>query len=224
MYLLYILIIIFLLIIFWTRKSTAKTDFESIHLEREKSHAPKILYLRSFNVDRDDNSNGNMSILHLFPKELDLAKVLINLNYHLIAVGNPSEDLPEIGFHRKKFGQDDWHSEMIKLMDESKLIIVRIGFTESVLWEIGKLLELNHREKLIVWTEMGYENLQNVQEARYNVFKRKVFEKFSEKFPLYNKFNKFLISETKNDWISLKHIKQTPIYKKIYEQQAYFSS
>ena len=48
---------------------------------------------------------------------------------------------------------------------------------------------------------MGYENLQNLQEVRYNVSKRKAFEQFSEKFPPYNKFKKFLVSDVKDNWI-----------------------
>jgi len=214
-YLLYILGIIFFLYILWTRKSVAKLNFELIHLEREKFNAPVILYLRAFNVDGDDGGHGNMSLLHLMPKEMNLAKAFINFNYNLIAVGKPDEDLPEIGFHRKKFTHDEWQEQVLKLMKESKLIIWRPDYTEGVLWEIGKLMELNYRNKLIVWTEMGYENLQNVQEARYNIFRRKAFEEFSENFPQYNKFKKFLFSETKDNWISVFFIEQIPIFKYI---------
>lgn len=214
-YLIYILAIAFFLTIFWIRKSDAKSNFDEIHIEREKSNAPKILYLRAFNIDGDDDSNGNISILRLLPKEMDLAKIFIKLEYHLVAVGKPDEELPEIGFHRKKFSHAEWQEEVLKLMNESKLIIWRPDSTQGVLWEMGKLLELNFRDKLIVWTEMGYENLQNLQEVRYNIFKRKAFEQFSEMFPPYNKFKKFLISDMKDNWISMSFIEQTPVYRKI---------
>jgi hypothetical protein len=215
MYLIYILFISFYLIFLWIRKSNNNKNIYKTHIEREEANLPKILYLRAFNVDGDDGSNGNISILGLLPKEMDLAKTLIKFEYQLIAVGKPDEELPEIGFYRKKFDHSIWQEEVLKLMEESKLIIWRPDHTPGVLWEIGKLLELNYRHKLVVWAEMGYENLQGVQEARYNVFKRKAFEQFSEIFPPFNKYKKFLVSEIKDNWSYTYSIQETPIYKQI---------
>src|SRR4051812_47723314 len=101
-YLVYISIVVIFLIYFWIRKGAKAADFKDIHESREKVNAPKILYLRSFQVDGDDEGTGNISALQILPKELDLANAFIKYNYHLVAVGNPNEDLPEIGFDRKK--------------------------------------------------------------------------------------------------------------------------
>jgi hypothetical protein len=214
-YLAFVLLTLLLLAYFWIKKSTSESCIPAIHLEREKANAPKILYLRAFNVDSDDSSNGNISIMHLLPKELDLANALIKLPYHLVAVGRPDEELPEIGFDRKKFEDSVWHTEVMKLMEESKLIIWRPDYTVGVMWEFGKLLELDCRHKVVVWTDMGYEDLQAVQKARYNVFTRKVFEQFSEQFPPFDRYKKFLVSEAKDNWTCMSFLNQTPIYKKI---------
>ena len=214
-YLIFIAIILVFGIVFTIRKKKARTDFDSIHLAREKENAPKILYLRAFNVDGDDEGNGNVSIMKLLPKEMEIAKDLIHLKYHLVGVGKPDENLPEIGFHRKKFSHDVWQEEVLKLMKESHLVIWRPDSSPGVFWELGKLLELNYRHKLIVWTDMGYEDLQTIQKARYNVFKRKALEEFQEIFPPYDKYKKFLVSDHKDKWTGTTFISQTPIFKKL---------
>ena len=218
-YVLFILVVIFSSLIFWIIKKTKKPNYDAIHIEREKANAPKILYLRAFNNDGDDYSNGNISILHLLPKEMELADALIRSKYHLVAVGRPDEDLPEIGFHRKKFDHLEWQEEVLKLMEESVLVIWRPDITQGVLWELNQLLKLNYRHKLIVWAEMGYGNLEDLQKDRYNVFKRTAFEQFSEVFPEYNKYKKFLVSEAMNQWIALNFLYQIPIINKILSEK-----
>jgi hypothetical protein len=215
MYLIYILIVIVFLIYYATRKKTKKSDFERIHQEREIANAPKVLYLRSFLVDGDDGGGGNIEIMKLLPKELDLANTLINLNYHLVAVGKPEEDLPHIGFDRKKFSNDTWQQEVLSLMKDSHLIIYRPDTSPGVLWEMGKILELDYREKLVLWSDMGFGENNDIQKARYNTFRRKFAEQFTEQIPQYERYKKFMVSTSKNNWEVFWLIIQTPIYKRL---------
>jgi hypothetical protein len=218
MYYIFVFGVVIFLITFLLKKKNDDSKLPAIHWKREVANAPKILYLRGFKVDGDDGSNGNISVLKLMSKEKDLAKTLINLDYHLVAVGRPDEELPDVGFDRRTFSHDVWQHEVIKLMNESHLIIWRPDTTHGVLWELGKLLELDYRPKLIIWAEMGYENMVNLQKTRYNVFKRKAFEKLSEEFPPFDKYKKFLVSSAKNEWNIYQFMQQIPLYKKIAEQ------
>ncbi|TMI62797.1 MAG: hypothetical protein E6H07_15430 [Bacteroidetes bacterium] len=215
MYLIYLLIVIVVLTFYAIRKKTKKNDFERIHREREIANAPKFLYLRNFLVDGDDGGGGNIEIMKLVPKELDLANKLIHLNHHLIAVGKPEEDLPEIGFDRKRFSNDTWQEEVLKLMRDSHLIIYRPDTSPGVLWEMGKILELGYREKLILWSDMGFGENNDIQKARYNTFRRKLAEQFSEQIPPFERHKKFMVSDSKNSWEVFYLIIQTSIYKRL---------
>jgi hypothetical protein len=218
MFYIFILVVVIFLIVLLFRKKSDDSKLPAIHWDREVANAPKILYLRGFRVDGDDGSNGNMSMLRLMSKERALAKKLINLDYHLIAVGRPDEELPDVGFDRRTFSHDVWQHEVIKLMNESHLIIWRPDTTPGVLWELARLLELDYRPKLIIWAEMGYENMVDLQKTRYNVFKRKALEKLSEEFPPFDEYKKFLVSSAKNEWNIYQFMQQIPLYKKIAEQ------
>jgi hypothetical protein len=218
MYLLFIFFAVLFLALLAIRKEKKKIDFEKTHREREKANAPKFLYLRGFIVDGDDSGNGNMSIMKLLPKELDLANKLINLGHHLVAVGKPDEEIPYIGFDRKKFSQETWQQEVLNLIEESSLIIYRPDTSPGVLWEMGKILELNYREKLILWADMGFGDNVEIQKARYNIFRRKILEQFSEKVPEYERNKSFMVSNKKNNWNKFLSISQTPIYKKLAEK------
>lgn len=221
MYLLYLLLVIVLLAAFAIRKKSKKIDFETIHREREKANALKILYLRAFNVDGDDAGNSTMAMLKLLPKELDLANTLTKLDHHLVAVGKPDDDIPYIGFDRKKFTNNTWQYEVLKLMKDSNLIIYRPDTSSGVMWEIERILELNYRKKLIIWSDLGFENMIEIQKARYNIFRRKIFEHCSEKIPEYSKLKKFMASNSKDNWDLYYAINQTPIYKQLVSSKAF---
>lgn len=183
----------------------------------EEVNAPKILYLRAFNVDGDDFGNGNVSALKLLPKEMGIAESLIRLPYHLVAVGKPGYelDIPEIGFDRKYFSNETWQEEVLKLMQESKLILYRPDTTVGVLWEIGKVFELGFREKLVIWVDLGFEDNRSIQQTKYNTFRRKMLEQFSTSLPDYDHFKLYLESDGGNNWKQYYSIKNTKIYKTI---------
>ena len=215
MYLLYLLAVIIFLVFLAVRKKTKAIEIETIHREREKFNAPKILYLRAFNVDGDDAGNSTIEKMNLLSKELNLADSLISLGHYLIAVGKPDEDVPQIGFDRKKFTNDTWQTEVLSLMKESNLIIYRPDTSSGVLWEIEKILELDYRSKLVIWADLGFGDMKEIQKARYNVFRRKIFEQYSEQIPQYDKSKKFMVSNSKNIWDLYYWINQTPIYKEL---------
>lgn len=197
------------------KKEKRRSDYELRHAEMESKNAPKILYLRAFDVDGDDGSNGNVSLLKLLPKELDLCEELISLPYHLVAIGRPNEVLPEIGFQRKTFSDNEWQVEVLKLMKESEMIIWRPDTSDGLFWELIKIFELNYQHKLVIWTEMGYENLLDVQKARYNAFVKKAKQELGVIFPPFDRFKKFIESKETNHWESFHFISQTQLFRRL---------
>ncbi|MBN7800142.1 hypothetical protein J0A67_04675 [Algoriphagus aestuariicola] len=146
---------------------------------------------------------------------MDLAEQLINLPYHLVAVGRPNEEVPEIGFDRKKFSDDKWQDAVLRFMKESEMIIWRPDTSHGLFWELSKIFELNYRNKLVVWTEMGYENLIDVQKTRYDIFARKANQQFEEIFPPFNRYKQFIVSKEKDHWEAFMFIQHTPLFNKI---------
>ena len=116
-----------------------------------------VLYLRSF---RDD---GHALMVDLgWPRvqaalgavmpvsaEEELADALAGIG-PVIAIGKPGEPLPELGAARLYIGHDVWQAEVNALMQKAALVVVRVGASPGVLWEINQVLENLPRERLVL--------------------------------------------------------------------------
>jgi len=219
MYLLYLIITVLIVAGALIRKSMSRSTLEIIHPAREAKGSAKLLYLRSFKLDGKGWVTTNTDIfegLNLFPPELDLAKAFIKFDFHLIAVGRPGEKIPEIGFDRKYFNNDVWQQEVIKLISESVLIIYRPDPSDAVLWEFEQVLNAKASDKLMIWANMGYNTDIKLNKVRYNIFKKKAFERLQEELPEFNKFKGWIALDAQGCWKSFSGLgmKQIPAYIK----------
>lgn len=118
---------------------------------------PPVLYLRSF---RDDGQalvadvriaplRRLYSALQLATPEQHCADELQALG-PVIAIGKPGEPLPELGAARLYVEQDVWQQEVLRLMRCAALVVVRVGASPGVLWEIEQALTVLHRERLVL--------------------------------------------------------------------------
>lgn len=97
-----------------------------------------VLYLRSFLVEGVESSKYE-DILREFFREIG----------PLVAIGKPRELLQTAGAARIYPG-DNWHEVVSRLMREAVLVLVQIGATEGLSWEIAALVQSVDPQRVIL--------------------------------------------------------------------------
>jgi hypothetical protein len=113
---------------------------------------PPILLLRSF-VDDQAKIKPKGLIAALLRRRLRLEEVigaLMPKSGRFIAIGQPGEKLPQLGAAKVYFSNDSWQAEVIKLMYEAKVILIVVGSTPAVMWEIVQVGEYGHLHKAVL--------------------------------------------------------------------------
>lgn len=117
----------------------------------ESSDNRPILYLRPFESDKDPsyqlNIDGTMSSIST--DELDIVSATKKLG-PLVAIGNPEEELLTLGAGRTYVDNDSWQARVLQYIVKSQLIIIRIGFSEGVMWELSNLFNQNDISKIVL--------------------------------------------------------------------------
>jgi hypothetical protein len=122
----------------------------------DSSSTYEILFLRSFQDDgltmrvRGD-SRGIVDRLTLKHRH-GYEHLLVASARHLgpvVAVGRPGERIPPIGAFRRYFANDEWQSAVERLLRRAKFVIVSVGDTPSVGWEISKIRTLGILDRTI---------------------------------------------------------------------------
>lgn len=105
---------------------------------------PYVVYLRSFVTDGESSirrdKNANQSLVRIKQLEEVLAEAVSGVG-PLLAIGSPSEPLPQLGAERVYLDQTDWQPIVLKLIQRSQLAIIRIGTTPGVLWEVENCIK-----------------------------------------------------------------------------------
>lgn len=203
MYPLYVLIVLIIVVVALIRKKMAAGSLSMEHFKREVEGADKVLYLRSFKLDGKGMVGTGMDMfegLNLWPVELDLAKALLKYPFHLIAVGRHGQEMSDIGFDRIYFEDNVWQEEVMKLINESVLIIYRPDPSDSVLWELNQVLNSKADMKTIIWADMGYNTDMNLNKSIYHVFQRKALESTGVQFPDFNKWKSWIALDLDHQW------------------------
>ena len=103
-----------------------------------------VLYLRSF---LDDSKAKKKPIYFPFTSPINIASEEEQLVYSLnkfgpvVAVGNPGEKLRKLGAERLYFEDPDWKPEVGALIEQSRLVVLRAGFTKHFWWEVRQVLK-----------------------------------------------------------------------------------
>lgn len=116
---------------------------------------PPLLYLRSFHDDGGVVSEGGALahwILRATRTGSDEEAIAKALAQHgpVIAIGKPGEPLPELGAARLYVAHDKWQERVIELMRQARLVVIRIGSSPGVLWEIEQALATVPRQRLVL--------------------------------------------------------------------------
>ncbi|MFD9689309.1 transferase [Kitasatospora sp. NPDC001309] len=110
-----------------------------------------VLYLRSFADDRTAAQVDDGQALNIHSREEQLASALAAFG-PVIAVGRPGEPLPLLGAARFYLPLDDWKPTILRLMDLSQLIVLRVGVGEGLRWEIDQVVATQPARKLLLLT------------------------------------------------------------------------
>ncbi|MFI6094416.1 hypothetical protein ACIA8G_02620 [Lentzea sp. NPDC051213] len=121
----------------YSRPRSAKAAAQVLQAEWRKP----VLYLRAFDDDQHaavvDGILGSLAsgLLTIHSREEQLVGALGAFG-PVIAVGRPGEPLPQLGAARFYLPFDDWQPGVLRLMELSQLIVLRLGEGEGLRWEI----------------------------------------------------------------------------------------
>jgi tetratricopeptide (TPR) repeat protein len=144
-----------------------------------------VVYLRPF--DSDDLDPDPPSALEYFlgagdfeetlgaPEEEQLAVAMNELG-PFIAIGKPYDILPKLGAARVRVSDDEWQGKVSEWVAHAQLILLRLGFTEGVEWELAHILEHASPQKLVLL-------LPFTPATGYDAFRERMRERFHRVLP-----------------------------------------
>jgi hypothetical protein len=124
---------------------------------RQRDQRPAILYLRSFEDDRLSVAtviSARRPFFELFrvrgtdPFEETITWELAPYG-PVIAVGRPGKSLASLGAAREYLPDDRWQIEVAELMRDARAIVMTIGATEGLRWEVERVAAAHHVGKTI---------------------------------------------------------------------------
>jgi hypothetical protein len=120
-----------------------------------------VLYLRSFSADagltdaQDDNPLwALLGSPRLETAERSLAAAVGDVG-PVVAIGRPRERVPPLGAARMYVG-DEWQEVVSRLVEASRLVLLRAGTSEGFLWELQYLVEHCDHRKVVVFIPKNY--------------------------------------------------------------------
>lgn len=116
-----------------------------------------LLYLRSFGDDRvrvrAHGANRRAAIERMLGRRSErFERVLV---WHLwkfgpvVGVGQPAEQVPRLGAAREYLSDDEWRHHVEAQMQSARLIVVVLGRTEGLRWEIQTMRRLGIDDKAV---------------------------------------------------------------------------
>jgi hypothetical protein len=104
-----------------------------------------ILYLRAFSEDYPDRLEG------INPRTSEERMVSFYNQYGpVIAIGQPTEDIPLLGALRLYFDDKDWQAGVAYLMSVAQLVIIHAGIAPGLLWELGIARQKLDPQRLVI--------------------------------------------------------------------------
>ncbi|MEV5598021.1 transferase [Streptomyces sp. NPDC052496] len=135
----------------WARPRSARGAVQALLADGREP----VLYLRSF---ADDDAAAQVddagSYISLHSREEQLAGALGAVG-PVITVGRPGEPLPRLGAARFYLPLDDWQPTVLRLMELSQLIVLRLGPGEGLWWELGQARATQPAHKLVLLAPCG---------------------------------------------------------------------
>jgi hypothetical protein len=131
-------------------------------LEAARANDPRkpVLLLRSFADDGIEMNHrfatrlGDVEQTRRFEQQL---AGMLEAFGPLIAIGQPGEALPQIGAARGYRSDAEWQAEVVRWIGEAVFVALIAGQTEWVRWELGRVLDMDRSNQLLVLLPPGME-------------------------------------------------------------------
>lgn len=135
----------------WARRRSARRGAEVRRLDAR----PPVLLLRSFGDDMMKLEKGAKwrSANDLFRKGMTFERIVakqLGLIGPVIAIGKPGESLAPLGAARDYVSDDVWQREVEERMHESTLIVLMLGSSQGLAWELLRAHRLRLLRKLVL--------------------------------------------------------------------------
>jgi hypothetical protein len=128
----------------------------------------EIVFLRSFQDDRmkirvRGDSRGivdRLALQHRYGYEYLLVASARHFG-PVVAIGQPGERIPPVGAFRRYYENDEWQGAVQQMLRSAKLIVLSVGDTPSVGWEVSRVRHLGLLDRtLFVIPPVGREARQ----------------------------------------------------------------
>jgi len=113
-----------------SRKLRLREEYKPV----SRNEVPDVLYLRAFSDDKKTAEFG-VGYFDMSTSEEALVTVLKKIG-HVFTIGNPNDVLPEIGAKRVYVSDKQWKHRVTRYMKEAKLVVMRLGVSNGIRWEI----------------------------------------------------------------------------------------
>lgn len=139
-------IILFLILYYLLGKiSTISAILLNFNQSIESVEKKKILYLRSF----DDDPKTLSSLFEFFVRIEQIIRDSTPRKYSFVGLGNINNKLNISGSIKSHYKMNEWKTEVEKQMKEAVSIIVLMGTSKSLVWEIETIFNNNYDGKTI---------------------------------------------------------------------------
>lgn len=132
---------------YWLYRRAKRHSTLGVAELRKRDIRPPILLLRSFRDDMIEIEKKHIVFLSFrFFSSLTFEELItysLRKFGPIIAIGQPKEPLPPIGAARQYLTNESWQDKIAELTAESKFIVMILGKTAGVRWELWRILEHN---------------------------------------------------------------------------------
>lgn len=122
-----------------------------------------VLFLRAFNADatffrpvaarfywlRSVFTGQPTTAADLQTEEQQIATAVASFG-RMVALGNPSETLPPLGAQRAYADDHTWQAEVLGALDRAELVVLAIGATRNLSWEVQQVVGRNNPTRLVL--------------------------------------------------------------------------
>jgi hypothetical protein len=154
----------------------------------EEVRAP-IVYLRPFGADRAVisrrlSSRVRISLRESYESRYEerLARALHEVG-PFVAVGDPTERLPQPGAARMYATDEEWRETVDELTSRAGVVILHAGEGDGLAWEVRHVTELDAPERLILSLPLLAERKEPSRQERYDAFRRTLGDAFPRPLP-----------------------------------------
>jgi hypothetical protein len=131
-----------------TQQHEVATAEEALQIDTR----PPVIYLRSFKDDglmtMPNVTASWLGAAVLMSPEQELALVLRRVG-PVVAIGKPGEPLPELGAARLYVPHDRWQQAVASLLGCAAMVVVRVGTSAGVMWEVEQVFSHVPRERTV---------------------------------------------------------------------------